>query len=211
MSGAARVVTLAQQKGGSGKTTIAAQLAALWTRRGLRVALIDLDPQRSLTRWAELRGDPALTAIESKDWRAGVDIDRARRAADRVLADCPGAAEPLLRAAARAADLVLTPVQPSAPDIWALERTVRMCADEGARVRAVLNRVPPRGGAVEEAAAALAEMGAPPLAARLGNRVAFAAAFARGRAAFETAPRAKAAEELAALEAEIEALLNARP
>lgn len=205
----ARVLTMAQQKGGSGKTTLLAQLAAIWSAAGRRVALIDLDPQRSLTRWAELRADPALTLVESKDWRAGTDIAAARRAADIVLVDCPGAAERLLSVAIRAADLVLIPAQPSAPDVWATTATLGMCAKERTPARVALNRVPPRGGAVAEAEAALVEAGAELLAARLGNRVAFSTAFLEGRAATETAPRSRAAEEALALADETAAALGA--
>ena len=74
-------ITFAQQKGGAGKTTVLAHLAAAWAEAGRKVAMIDLDPQQSLTRWAELRNDPASRSIESKDYRAGGDIKAARSAA----------------------------------------------------------------------------------------------------------------------------------
>ena len=51
-------ITFAQQKGGAGKTTVLAHLAAAWAEAGRRVVVIDLDPQQSLTRWAGLRADP---------------------------------------------------------------------------------------------------------------------------------------------------------
>ena len=203
----AHVVTFAQQKGGAGKTTLLAQLAAEWAGAGRRVALVDLDPQRSLTRWAELRGGADLTLVESRDWRAGTDISGARRDADLVLVDCPGAAERLLATAVRGSDLVLVPVQPAALDVWATAPVLELCGKERKPVRVVLNRVPPRGGSVAEAEAALAEAGAALLDARLGNRVAFSTAFLRGRSAAETAPRSRAAEEVAALAAEVDAAL----
>lgn len=60
-----KVITFAQQKGGAGKTTMLAHLAASWAEAGRSVALIDLDPQKSLTRWAELRADPGLALLDS--------------------------------------------------------------------------------------------------------------------------------------------------
>ena len=51
----AQVITVAQQKGGAGKTTMAAHLAAAWAGYGLKVAVIDVDPQGSLSQWYELR------------------------------------------------------------------------------------------------------------------------------------------------------------
>ena len=114
-----RIITFAQQKGGAGKTTVLAHLAAAWAEAGKRVALIDLDPQRSLTRWAGLRADPRLDLIESRDYRAGADMKSAARNHDFVLVDCPGAASNLLDAAVRESDLVIAPCQPSVMDVWA--------------------------------------------------------------------------------------------
>ena len=51
-------ITFAQQKGGAGKTTVLAHLAAAWAAAGRQVAVMDLDPQQSLTRWAGLQGRP---------------------------------------------------------------------------------------------------------------------------------------------------------
>jgi chromosome partitioning protein len=202
-----KIVVLAQQKGGSGKTTLAAQLAAAWRAEGRSVALVDLDPQRSLSRWANLRGDAGVRLIESKDWRAGGDIRGAARTADRVLVDCPGNAESLLRTALREASLVVLPCQPTPLDAWATGAMLDLCRKEKARARVALNRVPPRGGAVDEALALLAGAGAQLLHARLGARVAFSNAFLTGRSAAEMQPRSLAAAEALALAAEVEALL----
>jgi chromosome partitioning protein len=54
---AGRVITIAQQKGGAGKTTLAAHLAIAWAGEGRSVALLDIDPQGSLATWHRLRGD----------------------------------------------------------------------------------------------------------------------------------------------------------
>ena len=200
-------VVFAQQKGGSGKTTLAAHLAAAWRQAGLTVGLVDIDPQRSLTRWAELRRDGGVTLYSSKDWRAGSDIRDAAKGCDRVVVDCPGAAESLLRTALRAADLVVLPCQPTQLDAWATGAMLDMCRKEKARARVVLNRVPARGGTLAEAEKILGESGAELLDARLGNRVAFSNAFLTGRSAGEMQPRSRAAAEAKALEEEVEALL----
>ena len=113
-------ITFAQQKGGAGKTTVLAHLAAAWAEAGRTVAIMDLDPQQSLTRWAKLRADQGITLLDSKDYRAGGDIKAARRTHDVVLVDCPGAASSLLENAMRESDLVLAPCQPSVMDVWAL-------------------------------------------------------------------------------------------
>ena len=132
------VITFAQQKGGAGKTTTLANLAAAWAAAGRRVALIDLDPQKSLTRWAGLREDPAMDLIDSRDYRAGPDIRAASRSHDRVLVDCPGAASTLLDSAIRESGLVIVPCQPSVMDAWASARVLEAAARLGTPVRIVI-------------------------------------------------------------------------
>ena len=143
-------ITFAQQKGGSGKTTVLAHLAAAWAEAGRTVAVIDLDPQQSLTRWAKLRADQGIAVVESKDYRAGSDIKAARKTHDIVLVDCPGAASSLLESAIRESDLVLAPCQPSVMDVWALASVLETARKLKRPVRILLNRMPPRLGSLEE-------------------------------------------------------------
>lgn len=198
----ANIITFAQQKGGAGKTTLLTQLAAHMVAKK-RVALIDLDPQKTLTGWMDERiqrtGDADMDLIESSEWRIAVDLKKAARDADLILIDCPGTADMMLGKVMRETDIVVVPAQPSAPDVWATRATVRMAMKEGADAYVVLNRVPPRGGAVEEVAAKLVDEGADLLKERLGNRVAFSAAFGKGAGVSETAKSSKAADEIAAL------------
>lgn len=199
----AKVMTFAQQKGGSGKTTLLTQLAVAMGEGGARIALIDLDPQKTLSAWMDERikraGEPDMDLIESSEWRVGTDISKAGRDADLIFVDCPGSADVMLNRVLRATDLVVIPAQPSAPDVWATRAVLKMAAREGAEARVVLNRVPPRGGAVDDMAAKLEEEGADILAERVGNRVAFSAAFSKGAGVTETAKSSKAGEEILAL------------
>jgi chromosome partitioning protein len=201
-------VTFAQQKGGAGKTTVLAHLAAAWAEAGRDVALIDLDPQQSLTRWAKLRADPAITVIESKDYRAGADLKAARRAHDIVLVDCPGTASSLLENVIRESDLVVAPCQPSVMDVWALEPVIATAAKLKRPLRILINRMPPRLGALDEVLGALGDGRALLLATQFGNRNGFSRAMLTGRTAQELAPRATAAAEVYGLRAELGALLG---
>jgi chromosome partitioning protein len=139
-----RIITFAQQKGGAGKTTVLAHLAAAWAEEGKRVALIDLDPQRSLTRWAGLRADPRMDLIESKDYRAASDMKAASRTHDYVLIDCPGAASNMLDAAVRESDLVVAPCQPSVMDVWATASVIETTRKLKRPLKILINRVPAR-------------------------------------------------------------------
>ncbi|MXU65348.1 ParA family protein [Oceanomicrobium pacificus] len=204
------VITLAQQKGGAGKTTVASHLAQAWLNAKKDVAIIDLDPQRSLTRWAEQRAEEkGLTLLESRDWRAGLDIRDARKAHDIILVDCPGNADLLLHTAIRESDLVLSPCQPTALDIWATQTIIETCRKEGTPHRVLLNRVPPRGKATDLTIAKLKDAGADILKSRLGNRVAFAAGIFDGLTAFNLSRTSTATDETVALRKELDRLLKA--
>jgi chromosome partitioning protein len=198
------VITVAQQKGGTGKTTLAANLAAALAAER-RVALLDIDPQHSLTRWYELRPKSAatLTFSDVSGWRVTGELDRLKAAHDIVLIDSPPQIDTDARLAIRGANLVLVPIQPSPPDIWAAEGTLKLAAAEKRRVAMVLNRLPASGKLRETITAQLQNERRPLLAATIGNRTAFAAAFARGLGITENAPRSTGANELRALLTEL--------
>ena len=202
-----RIITFAQQKGGAGKTTVLSHLAGAWAEAGRSVALIDLDPQQSLTRWARLRADPKMTLVESRDYRVAMDMRASAKTHDYVLVDCPGAASTLLEAAVRESDLVIAPCQPSVMDVWATGSVIETARKLKRPLRIALNRVPARHGSVEEVVAALGPAQSSLLATRLGNRVAFSQAMLTGRTAPELSRRSAAAAEIEALRAEVEALL----
>ncbi len=206
---AAQIITVAQQKGGAGKTTLAAHLAVACTAAGRRVVAVDIDPQQSLAMWYRIReerlGNAAAGLLVSavKGWRSRSEVERLAREHDVVIIDSPPHAETEARIAIRAANLVVVPVQPSPMDVWATLPTLELAAAEKVPALLVLNRVPPRANLTEDMVAEARKLGAKIARARLGNRVAFAAALAEGRAVGEAQPRGRAAQEIAALAKEI--------
>ncbi|MFC0388710.1 ParA family partition ATPase [Muricoccus vinaceus] len=195
------VVAVAQRKGGAGKSTVAANLAVALAAAGLKAALLDTDPQGTLTRWHGLRGDAAaeLNFGSPSGWRVPQAVDKLRRAMDFIVLDTPPHADTDSRVAMRSADLVLIPLQPSVADLWAMEGTLEVAAAEKKSVALMLNRVPAQGRAAQEVAATLAERKLPLLPSSFGNRTAFAAAFAEGLGVVEQAPRSQATTEARAL------------
>jgi chromosome partitioning protein len=137
-----RVVTLANPKGGVGKTTIASALAVRAAEESKRVALFDLDPQESLASWWIRRGktknpklfevDAAVEAIEmliSEGW-------------EWVFVDTGPARIDLIEAGIAVADLVLIPTRPSAFDIEQTAVCVELCENHGKAHAFVLNHAP---------------------------------------------------------------------
>lgn len=205
----AKVLTVAQQKGGAGKTTIAAHLAVALTAAKNSVAIIDIDPQQSLTTWYRVReerfGDAGAGVLVSQiqGWRVRNEVIRLAGDHDVVLIDSPPHAETEAKVAIRAADLAIVPVQPSPMDVWATRPTLELAVQERTPVLMVLNRVPPRANLTDEMLELLRGYGAKVAQAQLGNRVAFASALAEGRAVGEMQPRSRAAAEIKALAREV--------
>ena len=204
----ARVIAVAQQKGGAGKTTLAAQLAVTWASNK-SVAVMDIDPQGSLSAWHGLRtaNSKDLKDIHLSDvsgWRVGTELDRLKNNYDIVLIDCPPHAETETKNAMRAATLVVIPVQPSPMDVWATAPTVAFAEDQGTDVRLILNRVPPRSRLVEKVQDMLKDQKLKVSKNALGNRVAFAASMMDGMGVTESEPSSQAALEIRAITKELE-------
>ncbi len=192
------VITIAQQKGGAGKTTLAAHLALAWVALGRRVAVLDIDPQASLSTWFKIRekpsGAPDIEVAAITGWRVAAEVERQARSHDIVVIDSPPHAETEAR---------IVPVQPSPMDLWATKAILDVARQERVRALLVLNRVPPRAKLTEIMLARLKEMDVPLARTQIGNRVALAAALAEGKGIVEAAPSSAAAREIKSLAAEI--------
>lgn len=204
---AGRIITVAQQKGGSGKTTLTVNLAVALRRRGLSVAVLDTDPQGSLGRWFMERldhqgEDEGLEFTTSSAWGASYESEKLKKRFDVVLIDTPPKIESDLRPALRVADLVLVPVASSQVDLWATEGVLDLASRERRPVLVVLNRTRPNTRLGAEVAQGAAQLGVAVAQAQLANRVAYAETLGRGSAVSE-GPPGPARDEIAALADEI--------
>ncbi len=198
------VITVAQQKGGSGKTTLAVNLGVEFVRRGMRVALLDTDPQGSLGRWFLARrarlGEAGMEFSTASAWGVGYECEKLRKLVDIVIVDTPPKVDADLRPALREADLVLVPVAESMVDLWATDGVFDLVAREGRRALIVMNRVKAGTRLGVEVAAAAAEACAV-AGSTLGQRVAYAETLGTGLGVGEV--RGAGAAEVAALAEEV--------
>jgi chromosome partitioning protein len=205
-----KVVSVVCQKGGTSKTALALNLAVEALAAGLEVVIVDLDPQVSASDWKDLRGDAAPVVAAPPV----PHLDRALKAAaeagaDLVIVDTAGRTNDAASAAARVADLVLVPLQPSLADLKTLASTLDIIRLAGGKpTRAVLTRVKPAGTRHEDTAAWLREQGIEVCPAMLGDRVTYQDAFAQGQGVGEAEPQGKAAAEIKAVYKYVSQLLD---
>ncbi len=205
-----KVIAMAAQKGGSGKTTVALHLAVEAQKQGLSVAVIDADPQGSAKSWADQREDGAavpvaLVAVEA--------VERALAAAeqdgyDLVVIDTPPHASVRSQHLIAHADLVVIPVQPSALDLAALPAMLSLIRPGTAPHRAVISAAPVGVAEVAQIRDALANYQVEAFETVIHSRMAFRRALAHGQAVAEFEPKGKAAGEVASLWAEVAELLQ---
>jgi len=211
------VIALLNQKGGSGKTTLATHLAGELAFEGYKVVLIDADLQGSASDWAERRaqnGQKRLYGVFglTRD-SLHVEVPQIAQTADFVVIDGPPRAATITRSALLAADLALIPVQPSAYDIWATQEMVRLVEEArlyrpALRAAFVVNRRVVGTVIGREARTALAEQILPALAAEICQRIAFADSVAGGLLVRERDAQCAATHEIARLAAQVREVLR---
>lgn len=208
---AALRIAVANQKGGTGKTTLTVNLAAGFHRRG-KTLLLDADPQGSAGDWARIGpgGDdlPLIKRVAADEISS--NLAEATRTSRYVLVDCPPHLQSdSLRRVMAAVDLVLIPVLPSPLDLWAsvgMAAAVQEARTGNPRLRAymVLNQLDSRNALSRSMNEALAEFDVPALACGLSRRAAFRNAALEGASVYGFGHRGVvAAREVEALIEEV--------
>jgi chromosome partitioning protein len=209
------ITVIGNLKGGSGKSTVAFNLAIWRAMQNKPVKLLDLDPQKTLTDLVSVRTEegfiPALDLLSSD-----TNLAKLRSEPADVLIDVGASSFERMLEAIRNADAVLVPVVPGQADVWSTQRYLKIVQGERrpeCRVMLFLNRTDALGGSKEtrEASVALNVLmnmldGVNVLPGRLGQRISFCRSLSEGLAVFELDPKSKATQEFFDLADAIEAL-----
>lgn len=202
------IVVVGGIKGGSGKTTVATNLAVIRAAEGRDVLLIDADDQETASDFTILRNErqtdaPRYTSIKLTGAAVRTETLRLGEKYEDIIIDTGGRDTTSQRAALTVADMLLVPFVPRSFDVWTLEKVGALVlemrtANPSLRAHAFLNRTDPRGQDNDDAAEVLRDTDALTfLDAPLGSRKAFGNAAAQGLAVTELKPQdPKASEEV---------------
>jgi chromosome partitioning protein len=224
----AKIITIGQQKGGAGKTTISAHLAISLSQYRQKVACIDIDPQGSLKHWYELREDrfgkdyTGIDFLSIPGWRIDSAIrdlqnpgsftensdPNAAGGYDYIIIDAPPHTETETKSAIRLSDLIIVPMQATPTDLWATRSTMDFAMEEGKQAIIFLNRFNPLSKLSNEIISQIKhskdnKYKYPIFKSFLGNRVAFSSCFLNGLTVTESQPKSQSAEEIRNLTKEV--------
>ena len=209
------IVLLGGEKGGTGKTTLAVNLVVMRAMASKDVLLLDADPQKSASLWAETRAEqghePIITCLEKTGRTIHHDVASLRTKYDDILIDTGGRDSPELRAGLLAADLAVIPLRPALFDAWAMSRMSALLDDvltfnEKLITRAVVNcaHTNPSVTTAELFTDYLAEVGnITMMETVVRDRISFQRAAMTGQAVIETGADPKAIKEIESLYREI--------
>jgi chromosome partitioning protein len=208
------IISLLNQKGGVGKTTLAIHLAAGFAKQGMSTLLVDADPQGSALDWAAAREGELLFPVAGLP-KASLhkELPGLSKGFDMVLIDGPPRVYDVGRSAIMASDVVLIPVQPSPYDVWAAKEIVDLLHEvslykPNLKSAFVINRKIANTALGRDVVDALSDYPIPVLENAICQRVAFAESAAQGQTVFETDPNGSSVKELKKLLNEIRGLIT---
>ena len=204
-----KVITISQQKGGTGKTTLAVHLAMAFIKyHKLKVAIIDTDPQGSLGKWFMIRSEKNvsnenLTFKTASLWGAQYESKTLKNDHDIVIIDTPPKIESDARPAIEAADLVLIPMAASHVDFWATGAIVEIAKTANKKILVQINRSSQRSKLINKTNDFIKSLDLTSTKTIIGNRQIYTSAMGEGKTAVEKQKKGNAVEEIKNLSEQI--------
>ncbi len=209
-----KVITISQQKGGTGKTTLAVHLAMAFIKyHNLKVAIIDTDPQGSLGKWFMIRTEKKvsnenLTFKTASLWGAQYESKTLKNDHDIVIIDTPPKIESDARPSIEAADLVLIPMAASHVDFWATGAIVEIAKKANKKILAQINRSSQRSKLIDKTKNFIKSLDLESTQTIIGNRQIYTSSMGEGKTAVEKQRKGNAVDEIKKLSEQILNQLN---
>ena len=204
-----KVITISQQKGGTGKTTLAVHLAMGFIKyHNFKVAVVDTDPQGSLGKWFMIRSENKiandnLTFKTASLWGAQYESKTLKKEHDVVIIDTPPKIESDARPAIEASDLVLIPMTPSHVDFWATEAIIEIAKKAKKKILIQINRANRRSKLISKTNEYINSINVAATKTIIGHRQIYASSMGEGKTAVEKQKKSSAVEEIKELSGQI--------
>ena len=204
-----KVITISQQKGGTGKTTLAVHLALAFIKyHNLKVAIIDTDPQGSLGKWFVIRSEKKvsndnLTFKTASLWGAQYESKTLKKDNDIVIIDTPPKIESDARPSIEASDLVIIPMTPSHVDFWATEAIIEIAKKAKKKILIQINRANRRSKLISKTNEYINSINVGATKTIIGHRQIYASSMGEGKTAVEKQKKGNAVEEIKELSGQI--------
>jgi chromosome partitioning protein len=202
------ILSLVNQKGGVGKTTIAVNVSGALAQNGQKTLLIDADPQGSVLQWQSIAANQSFEVLHHPHPISRGDLKSMSRGFDQVVIDSPPALGDLILSILVVSSLAVVPVGPSPLDLWSTKETISLleyATDRNPKLKSKLlvcrKIVRTRIGL--EARGALQTYGLELFKTEITQRIVYVEAMISGLTVLEYAPQSEAAVEIAGLAEEI--------
>jgi chromosome partitioning protein len=202
------IISLVNQKGGVGKTTIAINIGIGMARRNYKVGFLDTDPQGTASQWQTIEGNLAFEVRRHPAPVSSGDLMDSDRNHGVLVIDTPPAIGEITQSVLEVSDLAIIPLAPSVLDIWSSRTTIGMI-EEAKKVnpklegRLLVSRKIPRTRLGRDGREAIAALEMDVFETEISQRIAYVESMIAGVSVFQYAPKSDASMEIETLCEEI--------